>query len=358
MSVFAEKHYPESVVGKELDDYLARGWYRMGQSIFTTHFLCFGEKLYSALWIRLHLQEFRYRKGQRKLMRRNLQQFTISYGPIDITPEKELLYQRYKRQFRGHIARSLTESLLDDEDYNTFHTMEVRIHQKGRLVGLSFFDVGKDSAASILGIHDPDYDNHSLGYFTMLLEMDYCLQHGLQFYYPGYVVPGYERFDYKLRIGAVEYLKLASGEWVPYNAPDEPQIPIELMENRLLELQAALNTHSIDNHLFYYPLFEANLFGLFQASYLDFPVLLQIQSPYPSPQFYYLVVYDVRDDQYKLLRCSNFDDFRFYFNEAYTSSFDQNRFLVELMIMEQILAHTTSATELAEIVRRYHEQLV
>ena len=358
MSVFAEKHYPESVVGKELDEYLARGWYRMGQSIFTTHFLCFGEQLYSAIWVRLKLPGFSFRKGQRKLMRRNAEEFTITYGPLELTEEKELLYQRYKRHFRGHIARTLSESLLDDEDYQTFHTVEARIYDGDRLVGLSFFDVGQESAASILGIYDPNYATHSLGYYTMLLEMDYCLQHGLKYYYPGYVVPGYKRFDYKLRIGTVEYLQLSTGDWIDYESQAGPDIPLDIMQAKLAELQAALEQRGISNHLFYYPLFEANLFGLLQASYLDFPVIVRVDGPYPLPQFYYLVVFDIRDSHYKLLRCSNFDDFRFYFNEAYTSAFDPQRFLVELMIVEQILARTTTATELAEILHRYHEQLV
>ncbi len=358
MSVFAEKHYPESVLGKDLDEYLARGWYRMGQSIFTTHFLCFGDQLYSAIWARLPLEGFSYRKSQRKLMRRNGEQFTISYGPIEITTEKEILYQRYKRHFRGHIARSLAESLLDDEDYHTFKTIEVRIHLGDRLVGLSFFDVGKDSAASILGVYDPDFSSSSLGYYTMLLEMDYCLEHGLKYYYPGYVVPGYERFDYKLRIGPVEYLQLGSGLWVDYDQTTGPIIPLHQMEAQLYKLQATLEEKGVASYKYYYPLFEANLFGLLQASYLDFPVLVQIRGPYPIPQFFYLTVYDVRDGFYKLLRCSNFDDFRFYFNEAYTSAFDQNRFLVELMIVEQVLARTESPQELAEIIHRYHEQLV
>ncbi|MEL6834142.1 MAG: GNAT family N-acetyltransferase [Bacteroidota bacterium] len=358
MSVFAEKHYPESVFGKELDEYLARGWYRMGQSIFTTHFLCFGDQLYSAIWVRLPLQDFSYRKGQRKLLRRNGAQFTIEYGPIDITAEKEELYQRYKRHFKGHIARTLAESLLDDEDYNTFQTVETRIYDDGRLIGLSFFDVGKESAASILGLYDPDYASYSLGYYTMLLEMEYCLEHGLQYYYPGYVVPGYERFEYKLRIGEVEYLQLATDKWVPYNDTSPLRIPIQEMKGQLMSLQSALEEAGLTNHLYYYPLFEANLFGLLQASYLDFPVVLQISGPYPLPQFFYLAVFDVRDGLFKLLRCSNFDDFRFYFNEAYTSAFDQSRFLVELMIVEQILAQTPSAVELAGILQRYHEQLV
>ena len=63
MSAFAEKHYPELLLPEELDAYLARGWYRMGQSIFTTHFLCFGEQFYSAVWVRLQLNDHSFSKS-------------------------------------------------------------------------------------------------------------------------------------------------------------------------------------------------------------------------------------------------------------------------------------------------------
>ena len=67
-------------------------------------------------------------------------------------------------------------------------------------------------------MYDPEYDRYSLGFYTMLLEIEYCMELGLKFYYPGYVVPGYSRFDYKLRIGDVDYFDLYSKEWLPFSA--------------------------------------------------------------------------------------------------------------------------------------------
>jgi arginyl-tRNA--protein-N-Asp/Glu arginylyltransferase len=358
MSFFAEKHYPEAVVGASLDDYLAKGWYRMGQSIFTTHFLCFGEQLYSAIWVRLLMENHQFRKGQRKLMRRNAERFHIKYAPLEITPEKEALYQKYKKHFQGFIARSLSDSLLDGEDYNTFNTIESQIYDGDRLIGLSFFDLGKDSVASILGVYDPDYAHHSIGYYTMLLEMDYCHQHNIRYYYPGYVVPGYDRFDYKLRIGDVEYLRLSNNRWEPYRNFTEEEIPLKQMERSLEVVRSALTNFNITARRYYYPLFEANLFGMLQATYLDFPVFLKIDPLYPTPQFSYFLVFDVRDQHYKLLRCSNFDDFRFYFNDAYTQAFNPETFLIELTVVEQLLFKTKHLNEVQLVLAHNHEKLV
>ncbi len=358
MSFFAEKHYPEAVVGSSLDEYLAKGWYRMGQSIFTTHFLCFGEQLYSAIWVRMMMRNHQFRKGQRKLLRQNAERFHIKYAPLEITPEKEALYQKYKKHFHGFIARSLLDSLLDGEEYNTFQTIESQIYDGDRLIGLSFFDLGKDSVASILGIYDPAYAHHSIGYYTMLLEMDYCHQHNIPYYYPGYVVPGYDRFDYKLRIGDVEYLRLANNNWEPYANFTEKAIPLKQMESQLEEAKSALVSANITSRRYYYPLFEANLFGMLQATYLDFPIFLSIDALSPTPQFKYFLVFDVRDQHYKLLRCSNFDDFRFYFNDAYTQAFDPGIFLIELTVVEQLLFKTKQLEELKLVLAYNHEKLI
>jgi arginine-tRNA-protein transferase len=358
MAVFAEKHYPESLPANTLDHYLEKGWYRMGQSIFTTHFLCFEENLYSAIWVRLDLNKHHYSKSQRKLMRRNAQQFRVEYAPLQITPEKEALYQKYKANFPGFIARSLTESLLDEEDINLYQTIEVQVYDNDRLVALSFFDLGHHAAASILGIYDPDYETYSLGYYTMLLEMHYCQDKGFSYYYPGYVVPGYRRFDYKLRIGKVDYLQLSSLEWVPFDDLGVADTPLAIMQNQLNVLSSCLKNTSIPNKTYGYPLFEANLFGLLQGAYLDFPIILSLGNYLPHASYFYWVVYDIRDGFFKLLECSSNDDFRFYFQENYLKNFNPEHFLLELVVVQRLLASTPSAEELANLIDKHQEQLI
>ena len=92
--MFAEKHYPEILRPEELDTYLERGWYRMGQTIFTTHFLCFGEHFYSAIWVRLPLKDYRFRKKLRKVIRRNTRQFKTDFRRAFLDRERERLYQK------------------------------------------------------------------------------------------------------------------------------------------------------------------------------------------------------------------------------------------------------------------------
>lgn len=351
MAAFADKLYLEQIDGHELDDYLERGWYRMGQSIFTTHFICFEQDLFPAIWIRLDVPQHTFTKSQRKLLRRCADRFTIRFADLDLTDEKEALYDRYKKHFKGYIAYSLRDNLYDGGHVNAYNSKEVTIYDGDRLVGFSCFDVGRDSAASIVGIYDPDYQALSIGYYTMLLEVEYCRQHGIRHYYPGYVVPGYKRFDYKLRIGQVEYLDIALDQWHPFHTWPNWQNPLDTMQQQLGHLRDVLSANNIYGRVYTYPLFEALLFGLMPDSYLEYPVVLLLRAPVADDRCYYLTVYDVRSKLYKLFRCTPFDDFRFYFSPSFIQAFDRSTNLVDLVVVEQILLQTPDAEDFAQMLK-------
>jgi arginine-tRNA-protein transferase len=357
MTLFAEKHYPDYIPPEELDRYLERGWYRMGQTIFTTHFLCFQERLYSAIWVRLHLPSHQLRKSQRKMMRRNGARFRIVYQEESvITPAKEALFHRYRKTFKGYLGNSLQESLYDSEEQNIYDTREVQIYDGDQLVGLSFFDLGRESAASITGIYDPNYRDYSLGYYSMLLEMAYCQQQGLKYYYPGYVVPGFDRFDYKLRIGPVEYYALDQQRWLPYEHLNAEDIPIQLMHQRLLDLSEQLQFMKVEHSIYRYPLFEAGLFGFWDAPYLEYPWLLQVQDT--GSHYLYFAVYNVRNHHYELLRCTPFDDLNFYFSESYTRTFNPKEFFMRLSVVDGLLYSVESADNFALHLQAYQHRLI
>lgn len=348
--MFADKHYPSEILAPEaLDVYLAKGWYRMGQTIFTTHFLCFQQHFYSAVWVRLDLKNYAFRKSIRKLMRRNERKFQYVYRPGKIDRQKERLYQRYRRSFSGMLAPSLKDSLLDGEDKNIYRSVEVCVYDEDRLVAFSFFDLGQSSSASILGVYDPDYDRYSLGFYTMLLEIQYCLEHDYKFYYPGYVVPGYPRFDYKLRIGEVDYFDLHTNNWLPYKELQSEDIPITKMEQELNNLKRILNNYDIPAQLKYYPLFESNLFGFWQAPYFDYPILLQC-FPQKFASRFIMCVFDVRKQCFHILQCNLLEDFQFFFNESYIKSFDQHRFFTELLVINRYIKTASTAKEMLEFI--------
>lgn len=350
--MFSEKHYPIEVKGGDLDTYLEKGWYRMGQSIFTTHFLCFGSEFYSALWVRLPLHEYTMSKSLRKLHAKNQKHFRIEYGDFNITPEKEILYKKYRENFPAPLSPTLKESLLDLEVKNIFETREVCLYDgAGALVACSFFDVGEESAASILGIYDQKYASHSLGLYTMVLEILYCQEQGYKYYYPGYVVPGYSKFDYKLRIGKVSYYHLKSNTWKPFYAISKEETPFWEMEKSLLNIRKLLGDLGITAELKYYPMFEANLVSFSLTTYFDYPLVLHLNTSLGSDQneaHFFMVVYNPKSGYFQFLHCQPFDSPFFYFKTEFIQSFneDKKKFLLRLITVSEILFETNKIDDL------------
>ncbi|MEM6397466.1 MAG: arginine-tRNA-protein transferase [Bacteroidota bacterium] len=360
---YVDKVYPFNLSPEALDWYLARGWYRMGANIFTTHYLCFQQQLYSAIWIRLDLRKseqreslpkeesnFQFSKSQRRLLRKNAKLFTYTVGRRKFTLEKELLYNRYAQQFNGRLSPSLRDNLEDYDDESIFRTYEVCIREKetNRLVAASYFDLGRKSAASILGIYEPDFDQYSLGYYSMLIEMEYCYQQGLEYYYPGYIVPGYKRFDYKMRIGKTDYFDVKTGKWLSLENFERNMGPAERQLDALGDLQRSIDGIVSLSETLIYPLFEARLYHAWPDSFLEQPCLLLLGNR-PSRQGQCVcVIFDPVSDEYILLLCQSMGDIRYYFSEKYLKSFPPESFLVALLDRSAVLQRTSNKEKLTE----------
>ena len=219
------------------------------------------------------------------------------------------------------------------------------MYDGGLLIAAGFFDLGKNSAAGITCIYHPDYKKYSLGKYLMYLKMDFCLQEKLQYFYPGYVVPGYAPFDYKLDIGkaSLQFLQLSSRQWLPYVSANISLSPLQEMLHKLVVLQDCLRAAHVDHALLYYKFFEANLDPYYFSNQLfDFPVFIQIRST-NSLLAFIMIVFDVCDGMYHLMRCSS----------VINTGFQQGErpiFDADLLKVEELIFATAFAGEMAKKV--------
>jgi leucyl-tRNA---protein transferase len=303
--MFAQVYLPELLSHTELDSYLEGGWFRMGQTIFTTNFLHFKERLYSAIWLRILLHDLQDDTTQAKLFKKNAV-FRHEIKPAVITPEKEALFEKYRASVPFETSTSLTMLLMGKTaTQNIYDTYEVNVYDGATLIAVGFFDLGSHSAMGISSIYDPDYKKYSLGKYLIYRKIEYCKALGLRYFYPGYFVPSYSFFDYKLTIGrqTLEYLQLKSGKWksVDEFAPDD--IPIDVMTSKLMAATNVLENAGIDHRFFRYELFDANLIpSLSGAELFDYPVFILCHTGNPD-HIGPVLVYDVQDEQYHLLTC-------------------------------------------------------
>jgi len=306
-SPITERYLPKKLAGKELDALLARGWYRLGKDVFTCQFLFLEENLYSPIWIRLPLKKYAFRKRMRKIMSRNSRKFSFTIQPQNLTEEKEILYQKYRASFHSPIAVTLVSNLQDAAKTTVFNTQEICIYHEEKLVACSFFDIGEKSSTSILGIYDPDYQQDSLGFYSMLLEIEYSMNQGFDFYYPGYIVPQYDKFDYKLRIGKpedVEFYDLRTATWQSQIIYDQNKTLTVETGQKLSQLSKYLLQNGISSDVLFYPCYEPYLVKRHSLQDMKSPLFLSCFSDlFLQPN--YLIFYDYFTEKFDFYDCTN-----------------------------------------------------
>jgi arginine-tRNA-protein transferase len=278
--------FPAKVQGKVLDDFLEEGWFRNCSSMYRSKIICLDAEISSIVNIRLPLEGYRYPKRLAKLFRKHQERFRVKIAKMQIDDTKEALYKAHANRFKGYVFESLKEYMHDTGDESkVFDTLEVAVYDGTELVAFSFFDVGEQSIATILGVYRQDYSAYSLGMFTMLLEVEHALEAGKAYYYPGYVFHQPSVFDYKLRLGDFEYFNWK--EWQPYHKRiHESWLSNELYQAHAL-LKKALDVADIRYQEFFYVLYSmgymvSSLYQCFKELYFleiyDYPMRLPADS--------------------------------------------------------------------------------
>lgn len=303
--MFVEVHTPQHLTGQELDAYLERGWFRMGQTIFTTNFAHVKDQMLSTIWLRVQLVEYKRDATHTKLLSRN-SRFATSIKPAELTEDKEILYARYREGLPFTVSESLQHLLFGKGDSSSiYNTYEVTLHDQNKLVGCGFFDIGGSSSQGIVSFYDPEYKKYSPGKYLIYSKIQFCKELGLQYFYPGYFVPGNPYFDYKLKIArnGLQFLH-SSSSWRTISTFTENDIPVQTIGFKLNTLKLLLENAGIESRVMKYEYFDAGLIPeMRNTALLDFPLFLHFGKVSEEPVGV-LVVFDPRDNQFHLLVCS------------------------------------------------------
>jgi len=195
---------PESISGHELDQLLALGWYRMHQDIFTCSHIGV-DAPYRVHWLRYDLKEIRSHASHHRIRNRN-KHFQFVIEPLTaIRSDHSVLHRKYRSVIDFDGALSIEDCLFGGEETaNIFNTKCITVFDGDRVIAGGYFDAGDQAVASILHFYDPAYSKFSLGKYLILLTLDYMRAHHYEYYYPGYVVTGQRKMDYKLFLGKKE----------------------------------------------------------------------------------------------------------------------------------------------------------
>jgi len=295
---------PEHISRTELDAYLARGWYRIGQVMVTCRFVWSHDRqLRSAVWTRTPVAAHQPSRNQRRLHARNAQKYKVVHGPLRPDGEHEALYRRYLKTARGERPPRLIEALFGGHVRDRFATREIAIRDgDGRLVAFSAFDVGERAMQSLMGIYDPAYASDSLGFWSLLLEVRLARELGLAYHYSGYVLPGDPSMDYKLRIAPIEFLDPDTGRWRPWRSFPTVELPVQRLERRLGEAMRALDARGQRAIIESYLPYEAPVWNPDLRRAFGHPRALLIE-PKSASNTLDLIAWDLDAESYHLARC-------------------------------------------------------
>jgi arginine-tRNA-protein transferase len=213
---YFERFSLAKISGAELDALLAMGWYRMDQTIFTTSHVGLDD-IYRVHWLRYRVREIRMHHSHRRIYNRNKNFHVTIQDFTTLEAAHEDLYKLYRASINFDGAGSIEECLFGEEITlrNIYNTKCISVFDKEKLIAGGYFDLGEKAAASILHFFDPLYKRNSLGKYLILLTINYLKLNGYELYYPGYVVEGNSKMNYKLFLGKEEaqYFDPITANW-------------------------------------------------------------------------------------------------------------------------------------------------
>ncbi len=220
VSPYFDRITPAFLTGHQLDELLALGWYRMHQTVFTCSHIGQAE-LHRVHWLRYQVNQITPRTSHRKIRRRCRSFRTVVENFTEIQQAHIALHNQYRASIDFDGAGSIHECLFGDDNstHNIFNTKCISVFDGDKLVAGGYFDVGAIAVASILHFYHPNHAGYSLGKWMMLATLDYMRENNLQIYYPGYVVQGVPKMNYKLFLGIAHarYFDPQTFEWKIFN---------------------------------------------------------------------------------------------------------------------------------------------
>jgi leucyl-tRNA---protein transferase len=169
--------------------------------------------------IRVPIDRFRHKKSFRRVMRKN-RDIAVRIGSPRITHEKHRIYKSYQQHQHRTVDDGSSMDLRSFLYETAVETLEFEYRLQDRLIGVGIVDACSRSLSSVYAFYDPEFSSRSLGTFSALREISYCLEKGIPYYYLGFLVKDCPSMNYKQRFKIHEILS-SDGIWMPVGTESE-----------------------------------------------------------------------------------------------------------------------------------------
>ncbi len=198
-----------------MDELWAQGWRHFGSEFFRYSITADEDgSLQYIQPLRLPLAEFRLSKSQRRVLRKN-EDLELRVVPAVVDDEREVMFLRHRERFSTNIPDSLSTFMPSAQPHTQpCECLSVEVREAGRLIAVSYMDVGTSAVSSVYAMFEPDAAWRSLGTLTMLEEIRWAADAGKRWLYPGYATAQPSHYDYKKTFRPLECFDWR-GSWTP-----------------------------------------------------------------------------------------------------------------------------------------------
>ena len=128
---------------------------------------------------------------------------------------RENLFAKHILRYQENIPSSLFDFMSPVPASVPCLNLELCIYLKETLVGVTYLDIGQTATSAVYAMFDPAEAKRSLGILMMLRSIQFSVERGYRYYYPGYAYREPSAYDYKKRLMGLEYLDWIAG-WKTY----------------------------------------------------------------------------------------------------------------------------------------------
>jgi leucyl-tRNA---protein transferase len=154
--------------------------------------------------IRIKADSFRASKSQRKLINKN-KDISTHWSILRSDSEHLELYNRYQDQIHDGKMASDEKGFLDMFSHQGYVVSEIQLRLNGDLIGVSIIDLGINSLSSVYFYYDPNHYKRSLGTFSVLVEINACIDKKINYWYGGYAIAKCKKMEYKAKFKPAEF---------------------------------------------------------------------------------------------------------------------------------------------------------
>lgn len=196
-----------------MDILWAKGWRHFGSYFYRYSHLPKHDTIYSVLSLRIDLSKFQASKSQKRVLSKN-KDIAVVFKPAFVNQEVKDLFERHKQKFKENVPDSIYVFVSKKPASIPCESKSLCLYKEGKLIGISYLDIGENATSSIYQCYDPDENKRSLGKFMILASIEHSRELNKEYYYPGYAYKESSHYDYKKRFSATEYFDWQS-KWLP-----------------------------------------------------------------------------------------------------------------------------------------------